>query len=158
MVIDGKEKANNWAASVHRLALAFSPDIRSCLDMKASGTPFRYFDISFVTSSAVMSACVFCFLLAFAWRPSRCTLVDCFENLVRIYCKFQVKHLCVWWKACAASGNSHCYFLSAGPTKPEQMKKLFLHVTDRLIATVLSVETVVCDQGADNCSLFTKLE
>jgi hypothetical protein len=64
---------------------------------------------------------------------------------------FMVKGLCRKWK------QPLCYFLSAGATTSDRMRDLVLEVISRLSAAGLTVKIVVCDQGANNRALFTKL-
>jgi hypothetical protein len=47
--------------------------------------------------------------------------------------------------------------LSAGPTTSKKLRELVLNVLDSLREVGLVVKAVVCDQGANNRSLFTKL-
>jgi hypothetical protein len=64
---------------------------------------------------------------------------------------FMVKGICRKWK------QPLCYFLSAGPTTSDKLRELVLNVLDSLREVGLVVKAVVCDQGANNRSLFTKL-
>jgi hypothetical protein len=63
---------------------------------------------------------------------------------------FMVKGLCRKWK------QPLCYFLSASATCSEKLRDLLLNVIERLGEIGFTVKAVVCDQGANNRSLFAK--